>query len=56
MTYSILAYDILPYDILTRSGKNLGKNEENPCSTCLQPIFWLNPGTQKSDFGYPFHH
>ena len=33
--------------------KNLAKNEEKPCSTCLKLIFRLNPGTRKSDFGLP---
>jgi hypothetical protein len=36
--------------------KILAKNEEKPLSTCLQPIFQLITGTQKSDFGYPFRH
>ena len=35
---------------------NMAKNEERPCSSCHQTIFWLIPGTQKSDFRYPFHH
>ena len=28
----------------------MAKNEEKPCSTCLQPIFQLIPGTRKLDF------
>ena len=30
----------------------MAKIEEKPCSTCFKPIFWLIPGTRKSDFGY----
>ena len=30
--------------------KNLAKNEENPCSTCVQPISRINFWFQKSDF------
>ena len=33
---------------------NMAKNVEKPCSTCLNPIFWL--GTRQLDFGYPFCH
>ena len=36
--------------------KNLAKNEEKPCSTCLKHIFWLILGTPKFNFGYPIHH
>ena len=25
--------------------QNLAKTEEKPCSTCMEPIFWLIPGT-----------
>ena len=32
------------------------KMKINPCPTCLQPIFRLIPGTQKSNLGYPFQH
>ena len=39
---------------IIKYGKKLAKNEEKPCSTCLQPIFRLILGTRKSDFGYPF--
>ena len=32
--------------------QKMKKNEEKPCSTWLQLIFLLLPGTRKSDFGY----
>ena len=32
--------------------KNLAKNEEKPCSTCLKSIFRMIPGTRKTDFGH----
>ena len=37
-------------------GKNLAKNKEKMCSTCLQPIIWLILGTRKSNFKYSFCH
>ena len=41
---------------IVKYGKNLAKNEEKPCSTCLEPIFWLIPSTRKSNFRYSFGH
>jgi len=34
----------------SKMAKNLAINEENPCLTCLHPIFRLIPGIRKMDF------
>ena len=42
--------------IIKYAKKKLAKIEEKPSSTCCKPIFRLNTGTRKSDFGYPIRH
>ena len=34
----------------------LAKNEEKPCSTCVQPISHIAFCSQKPNFRDPFHH
>ena len=42
------------FNKIIKRDKNLAKTEGKPTSTCLKPILRLIPGTQNSDFGYPF--
>ena len=44
------AFDMLHF------GKKLAKNEEKPCSTCLQVISPSTAATWDPDIGYSFHH
>ena len=38
---------------INKCAQNLAENEEKLYYwNCLEPIFWLIPVTQKSDFGY----
>ena len=44
-TFGVLHFD---------KSSNMAKNEEKPCSTCLQAIFpWYTANTLNPGFGYP---